>query len=111
MTEYNFLKPYTFEKKGITVKNRIVIPPMTEEMSFSNGEVTEDELHYYHMHSGGAGMFITATSNVNDLGKGFEGELSVADDKFIPSLTKLAYAMHRDGTKAILQRFLNALWA
>lgn len=105
MTDYNFLKPYTFEKKNITIKNRIVIPPMTEEMSFSNGEVTSDELRYYHMHSGGAGMFITATANVNVLGKGFEGELSVADDKFIPSLTKLAEAMHRDGTKAILQIF------
>lgn len=105
MTDYNFLKPYTFEKKNITIKNRIVIPPMTEEMSFSNGEVTSDELRYYHMHSGGAGMFITATANVNALGKGFEGELSVADDKFIPSLTKLAEAMHRDETKAILQIF------
>jgi len=105
MTEYKFLKPYTFDKKGIIIKNRVVIPPMTEEMSFSNGEVTADELRYYRMHSGGAGMFITATSNVNDLGKGFEGELSVASDKFIPSLTKLADAMHKDGTKAILQIF------
>lgn len=79
MTDYKFLKPYTFDKKGITVKNRIVIPPMTEEMSFSNGEVTDNELRYYHMHSGGAGMFITGTANVNALGKGFEGELSVED--------------------------------
>lgn len=105
MVDYKFLKPYTFSKKGITVKNRIVIPPMTEEMSFSNGEVTSDELRYYHMHSGGAGIFITGTANVNALGKGFEGELSVSDDKFLPSLTKLASAMHKDGTKAILQIF------
>ncbi|WP_057880718.1 NADH-dependent flavin oxidoreductase [Companilactobacillus kimchiensis] len=105
MTDYKFLEPYTFEKKGITVKNRVVIPPMTEEMSFSNGEVTADELRYYQIHSGGAGLFITATSNVNDLGKGFEGELSVASDKFIPGLTKLASAMHQNGTKAILQIF------
>ncbi|MDR4933609.1 NADH-dependent flavin oxidoreductase [Companilactobacillus paralimentarius] len=105
MADYKFLKPYTFEKKGITVKNRIVIPPMTEEMSFSNGEVTSDELRYYHMHSGGAGMFVTAVANVNALGKGFEGELSAEDDKFIPSLRKLASAMHVNGTKAILQIF------
>jgi len=82
-----------------------VIPPMTEEMSFANGEVTRDELRYYHIHSGGAGMYITGTSNVNPLGKGFEGELSSDDDKFIPSLTELAAAMHKDGTKAILQIF------
>ncbi|MFC6322482.1 NADH-dependent flavin oxidoreductase [Companilactobacillus baiquanensis] len=105
MTKYKFLEPYTFEKKGITVKNRIVIPPMTEMMSFSNGEVTRDELRYYRIHTGGAGMFITAVANVNDEGKGFEGELSAADDKFIPSLTSLADAIHKDGTKAILQIF------
>ncbi|WP_334351786.1 NADH-dependent flavin oxidoreductase [Companilactobacillus sp. HBUAS56257] len=104
MADYNFLTPFTF-KKGVTVKNRIVIPPMTEEMSFSNGEVTTDELRYYHLHSGGAGMFITGVANVNALGKGFEGELSAEDDRFIPSLTKLAHAMHKDGTKAILQIF------
>ncbi|MFD1418826.1 NADH-dependent flavin oxidoreductase [Companilactobacillus keshanensis] len=105
MTKYKFLEPYTFSKKGITVKNRIVIPPMTEMMSFSNGEVTRDELRYYNIHTGGAGMFITAVANVNDEGKGFEGELSAADDKFIPSLTSLADTMHRNGTKAILQIF------
>lgn len=105
MSDYKFLQPYTFEKKGIVVKNRIVIPPMTEEMSFANGEVTSDELRYYNIHSGGAGMYITGTSNVNSLGKGFEGELSSDSDKFLPSLTKLAAAIHKDGTKAILQIF------
>lgn len=105
MADYKFLEPYTFSKKGITVKNRIVIPPMTEMMSFANGEVTRDELRYYRIHTGGAGMFITAVANVNDEGKGFEGELSAADDKFIPSLTSLANAIHQNGTKAILQIF------
>ncbi|HAJ54649.1 MAG TPA: NADH-dependent flavin oxidoreductase, partial [Lactobacillus sp.] len=38
-------------------------------------------------------------------GKGFEGELSVADDRFIPGLSKLAAAMKTGGTKAILQIF------
>lgn len=105
MADYNFLKPYTFKKKGITVKNRIVIPPMTEMMSFANGEVTRDELRYYRIHTGGAGMFVTAVAYVNDEGKGFEGELSASDDKFIPSLTSLADAIHKNGTKAILQIF------
>jgi len=94
MSDYKFLQPYTFEKKGIVVKNRIVIPPMTEEMSFANGEVTSDELRYYNIHSGGAGMYITGTSNVNSLGKGFEGELSSDSDKFLPSLTKLEETYH-----------------
>ncbi|WP_431188882.1 NADH-dependent flavin oxidoreductase [Furfurilactobacillus milii] len=101
---YQFLKPYTF-RSGVTVKNRIAIPPMTEGMSLENGEVSTDELNYFNIHTGGAGMFITPVANVNALGKGFEGELSVADDKFIPGLAKLAATIKQNGTKAILQIF------
>ncbi len=105
MTDYHFLKPFTFAHKNITLKNRIVIPPMTERMAFEDGSVTSDEIAYYAKHSGGVGLFITGVANVNDLGKGFEGELSVADDRFIPGLSRLASAIKKDGTKAVLQIF------
>jgi len=105
MTEkYNFLKPYTF-KNGVTIKNRIVIPPMTEAAALENGAVSQDELRYFDIHTGGVGMFIIPTMNVSDDGKGFEGEPSVADDKFIPGLKKLASTVKQNGTKAILQIF------
>jgi len=105
MTEkYNFLKHYTF-KNGVTIKNRIVIPPMTEAAALENGAVSQDELRYFNIHTGGVGMFIIPTMNVSDDGKGFEGEPSVADDKFIPGLKKLASTVKQNGTKAILQIF------
>ncbi|MFC6177278.1 NADH-dependent flavin oxidoreductase [Companilactobacillus huachuanensis] len=105
MTEkYNFLKPYTF-KNGVTIKNRIVIPPMTEAAALENGAVSQDELRYFNIHTGGVGMFIIPTMNVSDNGKGFEGEPSVADDKFMPGLKKLANTVKQNGTKAILQIF------
>ncbi|MQS75510.1 NADH-dependent flavin oxidoreductase [Companilactobacillus halodurans] len=103
-TKYNFLKPYTF-KNGLTVKNRIVIPPMTEAAALENGAVSQDELRYFDIHTGGVGMFITPVLNVSNDGKGFEGEPSVADDKFMPGLTKLAHTMKQNGTKAIMQIF------
>ena len=84
MSGYHFLKPFTFKHQTITLKNRIVIPPMTTRLSFEDGTVTRDEIRYYQQRAGGVGMFITGTANVNALGKGFEGELSVADDRFIP---------------------------
>jgi len=105
MTKYSFLQPYTFENKNITLKNRVVIPPMTERMSFEDGTVTSDETAYYAQHTGGAGMFITAVANVNSLGKGFEGELSIADDRFLPGLSDLASSIKKNGTKAIIQIF------
>lgn len=104
MTNYQFLKPYTFAN-GVKVKNRIVIPPMTEESSLQDGSVSRDDLYYAGMRAGGVGMFISPVANVTDDGKGFEGELSVARDEFIPGLTKLATVMKKNGTKAILQIF------
>lgn len=51
------------------------------------------------------GMIIVEVANVNATGKGFEGELSVAEDRFIPGLAELASAIHSKGSKAILQIF------
>ena len=105
MSDYAFLKPFTFKNQAITLKNRIVIPPMTTRLSFEDGTVTQDEIEYYQKRAGGVGLFITGTANVNPLGKGFEGELSVADDRFIPGLSRLATAMKTGGSKAVLQIF------
>jgi len=74
-------------------------------MSFYDGVVTQDELKYYSLRSGEVGAVITAAANVQDGGKGWEGELSIASDKFIPSLSRLASTIKRNGTKAILQLF------
>lgn len=104
-SNYSFLDSYTFPHNGVTLKNRVVIPPMTECMAFHDGTVTDDEISYYRKHSGGVGLFITAVAYVNELGKGFEGELSIADDKYIPGLKKLASAIQQDGTKAVVQIF------
>ena len=102
MKNYSFLEPYTF-KAGVTLKNRIVIPPMTLESSLQDGSVSRDDLYYADMRAGGVGMFISPVANVTDDGKGFEGELSAARDEYLPGLTKLATVMKKNGTKAVLQ--------
>lgn len=102
--EYSFLKNFTF-KNGVTIKNRVVIPPMTEVSSFEDGSISTDELKYLQMRAGGVGLFISPVANVSENGKGFEGELSITDDRFIPGLTKVASAMKLGGSKAVLQIF------
>lgn len=92
-------------KRGLTLKNRVVMAPMTTKMSFYDGVVTTDELNYYGLRSGEVGAVITAAANVQDDGKGWEGELAVSDDKHIPGLTKLANTIQQNETKAILQLF------
>ena len=92
-------------KRGLTLKNRIVMAPMTTKMSFYDGVVTQDELSYYALRTGEVGAVITAAANVQEAGKGWEGELSVASDDMIPSLSRLSSTIKRNGTKAILQIF------
>lgn len=101
---YKFLEPYTFKGKT-TVKNRVVIPPMTEASALENGAISRDELRYYDLHTGGVGMYMTGVMNVSKSGKGYEGEPSVAEYRFIPGLTSLANTIQKNGTKAILQMF------
>lgn len=92
-------------RNGVVLKNRTMLAPMTTRMSFQDGDVTKDELEYYALRSGELGAVITAAANVQEIGKGWEGELSVASDKHIPSLTSLSNAIKINGTKAILQVF------
>ncbi|PWG00471.1 NADH-dependent flavin oxidoreductase [Levilactobacillus bambusae] len=104
MSEYQFLKPFQFAN-GVTLKNRIVMSPMTTMTSFYNGMISTDEINYYAARAAGPGMVITGVANVSDSGKGFEGELSIASDAMLPGMTKLASAIHQNGTKAVLQIF------
>ena len=78
--------------------------PVTTQSSFFDGTVSNDEVKFYQMRSG-VGMIIAEVANINKEGKGFEGELSVAEDRFIPGLSKLANAIHLKGSKAVLQIF------
>ncbi|WP_317957420.1 NADH-dependent flavin oxidoreductase [Paenibacillus chitinolyticus] len=96
--------PYSFTK-GITLKNRVVMAPMTTMSSFFDGSITRDEVDYYAVRAGGPGMIITGVAYVAENGKGFEGELSIAKDTDIKGLSKIANAIHKNGTKAVIQIF------
>ncbi|MGG4048594.1 MULTISPECIES: NADH-dependent flavin oxidoreductase [Paenibacillus] len=101
---WNFLLPYTFTK-GVTLKNRVVMAPMTTMSSFFDGAITSDEVNYYAERAGGPGMIITGVAYIAEGGKGFEGELSIAKDTDIKGLSKIANAIHKNGTKAVIQIF------
>ncbi|GEL08120.1 NADH-dependent flavin oxidoreductase [Salisediminibacterium halotolerans] len=101
---YTFLNPYTFAN-GATVRNRIMLAPMTNFASAENGEVTDEELAYYRERSRGAGTVVTAVANVTPGGKGFPGEIGIDRDELVGSLSKLATTIQAEGAKAIVQIF------
>lgn len=100
----NFTSPLTF-RSGVTLANRLVMSPMTTQQSFYNGTVTRDEIQYYADRAQGLGAIITGAANVQAGGKGWPGELSIADDQMLPELSALAKAIQAHGTKAFVQIF------
>ncbi|AIA71041.1 NADH-dependent flavin oxidoreductase [Pectobacterium atrosepticum] len=98
-----------FEKlslgQGITLRNRIVMAPMTTWSGNDDGTVSEDEEAYYRLRVKDIGLVITGCTHVQENGIGFTGEFAAYDDKFIPSLKRLAAAAKSGGAPAILQVF------
>ncbi|WOX04629.1 NADH-dependent flavin oxidoreductase [Microbulbifer pacificus] len=97
-------QPFTF-KNGTTLRNRIVMAPMTTWSANPDGSVSDQELEYYRHRANGVGMVITGCTHVMENGIGFTDEFAAYDDRFIPSLRSLAQAAKSGGAPAILQIF------
>jgi 2,4-dienoyl-CoA reductase-like NADH-dependent reductase (Old Yellow Enzyme family) len=97
-------EPFQFNN-GVRLKNRIVMAPMTNFSSNSDGTVSDAEVNYYARRSKGVSMVITACTYVTPNGKGFPGEFAGDRDEMIPSLNRLASAIKKEGAKALLQIF------
>ena len=94
--------PYTFPS-GLTVRNRVMIAPMTTWSSHDDGTIHEDELAYIARRADGPGLFMTAACHVHPLGKAFDGQWSATSDEMIPSLRSAAEVIHAKNGRAILQ--------
>ncbi|WP_421943243.1 NADH-dependent flavin oxidoreductase [Pedobacter sp.] len=99
------LKPLTFGRKGIEVKNRIVMAPMTTWASNEDFTVSQEEIAWYSNRVKGVGLVITGCTHVTPEGIGFTDEFAAYDDRFIPGLKDLADVAKSDGAPAILQIF------
>ncbi len=104
-TNYNNLfESFTF-KNGVTIKNKVVMAPMTTWASNDDYTISDEEVNYYKARANGVGLVITGCTHVQSNGIGFENEFAGYDDKFIPSLRKLADATKSGGAPTILQIF------
>src|SRR5450830_1319449 len=79
--------------------------PMTTWASNDDGTVSDEEEAYYRRRAQDVGLVITGCTHVQPNGVGFTGEFAADDDRFIPSLRKLALAAKSGGAPAILQIF------
>ncbi len=90
--------------KGVTLRNRIVMPPMNTNLAEADGSVSDRLLRYYvERGKGGAGLIIIAAA-VIDLGaKRRKGSLGLYDDSLIPKFRKMTAAIHETGAKVLQQ--------
>ena len=90
---------------GLTLRNRVVMAPMTTWSANLDGTISDAEVDYYRRRAHGVGMVITGCTHVMKNGIGFTDEFAAYDDRFIPSLQRLAGAAKSGGAAAVLQIF------
>lgn len=90
--------------KQVTLKNRLVMPPMATS-STADGTVNQKLLDYYQEKSAGGyiGLIITEHSYVNPQGIANPGQVSIARDSDIEGLKTLVQTIHANDTKVIAQ--------
>ncbi len=96
--------PYILNDK-ISLRNRLLMAPMTTWSGNEDGSISDQELAYYRHRSNGVAMLITGTTYSEESGKGFRGQFYGGSDDTIASLRSLSEAIHSGGAKAILQIF------
>ena len=91
--------------KGLTLQNRIVMPPMATAKSTPDGMVSDELCAYYDEKSRGGyiGLIIVEHSFICPEGKASLGQLSMAEDACIPGLKKLVQTIHANNTPVFAQ--------
>ena len=96
------LQPITIN--GMTVPNRVVVPPMETGFASKSYEVTEQLIAYHRRRSaGGIGLIIVEYTSIAPIGRCIANQLGVFDDRFVPGLKRLTDAAHEGGAKIALQ--------
>lgn len=89
--------------KGLTLRNRVVMPPMQTGRATFDGAVTNRVINFYVRRSSAVGLPIVEHSYVSLAGKVGPKQLGIYDDSLIEGLEKLAKSIHAVGVPAFLQ--------
>ena len=88
---------------GVTIKNRLVVAPMTHFGSQADGLISDQERTFLSNRAGDMGLFITAATLVQKDGKAFHGQPEATGEHCLDSLKETAQILRQQGAKAILQ--------
>lgn len=89
---------------GKKMKNRFMLAPLTNRQSFENGQLSDEEYHWLTMRAQGQfGLVMTCASHVQEIGKGFSGQLGIFNDDHIEGHQKLSAKIKAYGSLAVIQ--------
>lgn len=99
----NINKPILIHQ--LTIKNRLVLPPMAIAKAGAQDEVSDKAVDYYAQRAklSGIGLIITEHLYIHKQGKAHPGQMSIATDEGIDSLKRLTDAIHREDVKVFAQ--------
>ena len=81
-----------------------MLAPLTNTQSFEDGRLSDEEFRWLTMRAeGGFGLTMTCASHVQEIGKGFPGQLGVFSDDHLEGLKRLSSKIKANGSVAICQ--------
>lgn len=91
------------EVRGLTLKNRIVMPAMYTGLATPRGATTGDLVEHYIKRSKDLGLVIVEHTYVSPNGKLGNRQLGIHDDSLIPELEHLSSSVHSTGAPIVIQ--------
>lgn len=86
------------------MKNRFMLAPLTNQQSHEDGQLSDDELHWLTMRAKGQfGLVMTCASHVQEVGKGFPGQLGIFSDALVEGHKRLTKSIKAHGSLAVIQ--------
>lgn len=99
-----------FSLAGLTLRNRVVMPPMATALEGpggsreDNGLPSQATIEYYRQRAkNGVGMIIVEHTYIAKDGKAHKGQLGIDNDDAIPYFAELAAALRENGAVAAVQ--------
>jgi 2,4-dienoyl-CoA reductase-like NADH-dependent reductase (Old Yellow Enzyme family) len=89
---------------GDTMKNRFMLAPMTNQQSHEDGQLSDEEFNWLTLRAKGQfGLVMTCASHVQEVGKGFPGQLGIFRDQLMDGHKRLAKEIKSYGSLAVIQ--------
>jgi len=89
--------------KGLTLRNRIALPPLTTNYGSLGGEVTDAVVQFYTERAKDVGMVIVEATAVQTDGRIVPGTLGLWEDGQIAGMGRLVAAVKGEGAAAVVQ--------